>query len=253
MMLNDLPYDILLGRDVLTEHKILLDFASGSLILQNGERLKLQSPTITIKAKQACFISPKSSQMIPIDFEPPFKETDQYMLEKKITLKEVIPTNAVINANTARILVSNFSGKPQEIKKGQELASAILATDNFYPSLINDSDTISPEPNIESIKPLLDDILSNKLLDTIQKQDAIKLLKEYQHLFTLSNSDLGIKCNIEHSIITGDVYPLKQQPYRVSEAERQEIGRQLDQMLQDGILSETKFSDSQRRISVTTY
>ena len=49
---------------------------------------------------------------------------------------------------------------------------------------------------------------------------------------------MGRTSLVQHVIDTGDAAPIKQRPYRVSPDVRKEIDRQVDEMLEKGIISE---------------
>ena len=45
---------------------------------------------------------------------------------------------------------------------------------------------------------------------------------------------------IKHSIDTGDVMPIRQQPRRVSTKQKQKVGKLVDDMLDDGVINTSK-------------
>ena len=66
--------------------------------------------------------------------------------------------------------------------------------------------------------------------------ETLSLSKE--KCFASPGNQLGRTSLVQHVIDTGDAAPIKQRPYRVSPDFRKEIDRQVDEMLEKGIISE---------------
>ena len=62
------------------------------------------------------------------------------------------------------------------------------------------------------------------------------MLTPYKDIFASSSLDLGHTTIVEHSIDTGNARPIKQVPYRVSQAQRSEIDQQISNMLCQNII-----------------
>ena len=56
--------------------------------------------------------------------------------------------------------------------------------------------------------------------------------------FAFTDDQLGKTSLVQHGIYTGDALPNKQRPYRTSPKCKQEIDRQMEDMLQKGIIRE---------------
>ena len=68
----------------------------------------------------------------------------------------------------------------------------------------------------------------------------MKLLKSTKRLFHCQKTDLGRTEVIKHSINTGNLMPVRQQPRRMSTKQKQEVGKLVDDMLDDGVISTSK-------------
>ena len=81
------------------------------------------------------------------------------------------------------------------------------------------------------------------MLDSIlNDDDRIKfreLFRCYRDAFAFADEQLGKTSLVQHLIDTGDPMPIKQRPYRTSRLCKQEIVRQVDDMLQKGIIRES--------------
>lgn len=93
---------------------------------------------------------------------------------------------------------------------------------------------------IHSLPTDLDDYLSyfniGETLNTEQKERLGQLLVEYRNRFVFEGDNLGRVQGTVHYIDTGDARPASHAPYRVSKWERDEIEKQVEQMLSQGII-----------------
>ena len=58
-------------------------------------------------------------------------------------------------------------------------------------------------------------------------------------MFAFSDDQLGRTSLVQHTIDTGDAVPIKQRPYRTTPENKQEIDRQVNDMLERGIIPES--------------
>ena len=72
-----------------------------------------------------------------------------------------------------------------------------------------------------------------------EKTKFKELFHKYRDVFAFSNDQLGRTSLVNHVIDTGDATPIKQRPYRTTPENREEIDRQVDDMLQKGIIQES--------------
>ncbi|MEW8548469.1 MAG: reverse transcriptase domain-containing protein, partial [Candidatus Thiodiazotropha sp.] len=73
-----------------------------------------------------------------------------------------------------------------------------------------------------------------------QKRAAETLLTEFQDIFSDSKNDLGRTNLTQHSIFTNDARPIKQPPRRVPFAMREQLQKQVDEMLEQDIIEPSK-------------
>ena len=65
------------------------------------------------------------------------------------------------------------------------------------------------------------------------------LFDKYHDVFAFSDDHLGRTSLVQHTIDTGDAVPIKQRPYRTTPENKQEIDRQVNDMLERGIIPES--------------
>ena len=73
-------------------------------------------------------------------------------------------------------------------------------------------------------------------LTKIQQQQLDQLLYEYQDVIVNDKDPPGRTDLITHSIVTDNTLPIKQRPYRLSPTEHDFVAKELDQMLEQGII-----------------
>ncbi|CAB0040204.1 unnamed protein product [Trichogramma brassicae] len=71
-------------------------------------------------------------------------------------------------------------------------------------------------------------------------QRIISLIKEFQDIFHIKGEKLTTMHDVEHAIYTKDDVPVNAKPYRFPQPLREELERQLTEMLKSGIIEESK-------------
>jgi hypothetical protein len=133
--------------------------------------------------------------------------------------------------------VLNLSKQPLVWQPSQEIALACPLLDEpvSLPTALticdsSDSDAINSSPElVDGLK------IGSKLTDDERRQ-VIELLHRYRHAFSI-DSEPGLATDVEHEIDTGDARPVHMPPYRVSPGEREIIQKQVEDMLDRGIIS----------------
>ena len=67
-----------------------------------------------------------------------------------------------------------------------------------------------------------------------------EIIKKHKKAFSLSKTDLGRTEVIKHSIDTGNAMPIRHQPLRMSTKQKQEVGKLVDDILDDGVIETSK-------------
>lgn len=80
--------------------------------------------------------------------------------------------------------------------------------------------------------------LSDTTLTEAQQEQLQALVAEYRDIFALSPDELGRTGLVRHRIETGDNQPIRQRPYRVSEAQPGIIEEHVTDMLNRGIIQQ---------------
>ena len=81
--------------------------------------------------------------------------------------------------------------------------------------------------------------LSDSILNDDDRIKFRELFRCYRDVFAFADEHLGNTSLVQHVIDTGDAMPIKQRPYRTSPRCKQEIDRQVDDMLQKRIIGKS--------------
>ena len=92
---------------------------------------------------------------------------------------------------------------------------------------------------------------STEYLTNSEVESLQEFLYNYQHVFSLSDGDLGTTHLVQHRIETGNVPPIRQQPRRTSPWKHDEIERQVTDLLQTGKVKESSSPWSSPVVLVT--
>ena len=99
-------------------------------------------------------------------------------------------------------------------------------------------DTLKPGKLQEAAsRNLVSDLLSGTVeMTTGERQRASHLLTEFQDIFSTGSSDIGRTSTVRHRILTDGTPPIKQAPRRVPFHLRDEVDRQTQEMMKNGVI-----------------
>ena len=151
----------------------------------------------------------------------------------------IIPVK-VVNTNSCPVKI--FAGTcvgMAETFKGQDVKQM---NEGKSRNIISDSNSV----------PWLDDIdLTSSSLSENDKSRLIDLLIEYCDVFVNSDLDLGRAHRFTHKIDTGDNAPFRQRPYRIPQSQLEMVDKNIEEMLNKGIIQESNSPWSQPLVIVT--
>jgi hypothetical protein len=201
--------------------------------------------TIKLKAKTAH----------PIDvYLKPQEGEHLHVSDRFIVPEQEVITNAVMThdlstevriGNKARILLTNFSNEPIEIKQNTELGKMIRVARDFpkpeLPILNKSYNTNKPQLDTRA---RIEYIMSKVSLTHLEEQwrDEIEeLIIKYNECFYCEESDYGVVPNYEYDIkLKDNVNSSYTHQFRLPRADVQAMGELVDDMLMKGQISELK-------------
>ena len=140
----------------------------------------------------------------------------------------------------------NPSSQPVKIYRRTRLANFEEVDQNIATFEITASDPIRNPSLPDSCSDQFEQCDYSELPDlsdsVLSDGDRIKfrnLFKKYRDVFAFPGDQLGRTSLVQHVIDTGDAMPIKQRPYRASPDVKKEIDRQVDEVLENGIIQES--------------
>ena len=146
------------------------------------------------------------------------------------------------------------TGKPLEVLLGNLTGSTIDIRRNQIIGFIN----IIAESEILDVKPCgtfadmgLEDYPEQAVCTVIHRdqlegesiedqEKALELFKEFDHIFSKNEHDLGVAKDVLHNIDTGDNPPIKSRPIRRSRAGDTEVNQEINKLLEAVLIKPSK-------------
>ena len=239
-------HDIILGLDFLNRHKVKVDFQHHTVTFGKlAFPLTASSyPTRFAKTNRSFLITPNTAESIPVKIIG--RHAPTVLLEPltsfidKTPHIEVIPSLGHPKHGVTYCHIVNHSSEPIIIPKGKCVAlarptslAAISTLDGF-----STTDAHTPQPGSASFVPKskIDFDLSSSDLNCEQQQQFQHFLSKNRHVFATSISELGNSDIYSHRIETRDAAPVTQRFYRQTPKVRQEMERQINELLENDII-----------------
>lgn len=259
-VINGLNYDAILGRDFLQFYQSNIDLHSGTLSLSfplpfsSEPNLNFNTtPDIdnsshSVHAMFSFILQPLSEMLVPakINFVYPMGTIGLISPASQLSIRyNFVGATALVSVSdetTVPVRILNPTTQPITIFRNMKLGqfqkmnpSTTICSFQEPPSTSQQVFSVSPtnaDPDIE-----ID--FSNTDLTLRQQEDIRKLLRTYSNVFSHSQTDLGRTSIVQHVIDTGDHKPIKLRPYRTSPENREEISRQVQEMLKNDLVEES--------------
>ena len=228
LVIDNLTYPVVLGRDFLTQFGSVIDLQGHILTLGTTNVVPLQSsfPVVgstpeestSVHAHATFILPPLSESVIPVY---PKSGGKTGLTEHNTKLAE-------------RYQVCGYLSSSVYLNRCSTMGTFIPAAGSMS---VIDTDKASGAP----ILPQRDDEtapldLTSSTLDFDQLTQLKALIAEYRDIFALKPEELGRTGLVQHRIDTGDHPPVRQRPHRVSDTQRGIIEEHVDDMLNRGII-----------------
>ena len=259
-VLSPLAYDVILGADFLQQNKAYIDYANHTLSLFDNF---IACPIVdaTFKAHDSVCVAtnvvlpPMTESIVPL--EAPFFQgsTRSCLIEPLYThsnCEYVTARSLVLNQTTGFVTrMLNPTNKEVVIPSGTFVGSIvpiydkdILTTWGEDTSPLSSAEAAESLPaDIEHLKKRLFDTLgievNNQNLTSDQMLSLLSFLDNNRDMFAQSYADLPGTDLLQYVIDTGDAKPIRQRAYKQSPSAKAEIERQVEDMLQHGIIEES--------------
>jgi len=238
-----------IGIDWLESNNCVWDFKTGQLCI-NGQPAITLSRCGYVKCRhvlvQECQEIPPRSQQ-DVTARVTLRSVRDQVKDVVVESQQLRPglyvgrTLLPPNHRDLKICVANTTNKPQVIPAGSCLGQAVpvtvmsdVETDSRLSASNSDGPTDSDDSLSEIIQSTLKDLPSDITDD--QRRQVIKLLQDYDSLFSRGILDMGCTTLVEHMIDTGQNRPIRQSFRRHPWAHLDEIGRQVEELQQAGFV-----------------
>ena len=248
-------FDIILGRDFLQKHKAKIDLNTNKIefeTVQNSfpfsEYPDISDPddyntVSSVHADKSFILQPNSETIFPAHLEIKLPEGAIGIVSPRQELPEkhcVFGASEIVkvsDCNTIPIRIKNPSAKPIRIYRRTKLADFTEVEPNIATyelkekvgeNLPEEASNLDINSHDYSAFPHLDEAK----VEGYQMTQLKQLLFRYKDIFAYSLKDIGRTSIIEHTIDTGNHPPVCSRPYRTSPQNREEIDRQVDQLLE---------------------
>ena len=220
-----IPTDGILGRDFLTNWKCNIDYDTWILSIKAvGKTLEIP---ITNNIKGKYLIPPRCEVIRKLSLG---NIGDSVTLAREIQ-HGVFCANGVINKNYPYIKIMNTLDEMVEVPK------------NFVPDLIPISNYNIFSVSKTNFNNQRNQKLKNELklngIDTKIKGKLEKLCEKFNDIFSLNDDILTENNFYKQSIHLNDLSPTYIKNYRIPETQKNEMDRQIEKMLEEGIIQDS--------------
>ena len=249
MVLEGMKISLILGMDFITDHGVVLNFRDQEMTLHGSMTvapiIMPENADVEVRIKRYIVLPPRAEIVLPVEvtsltgkIPPPIglisPRTDLVECWNVVAAAAVV---SITNGNTScRIL--NPTNDHISLVPGTVIGTlesiAAIHTEEEAPVVA----TATPSDS-ESHNEVLSELgidLSQTELETEQKERLGRFLAENRDVFALNMAELGTTNLCQHEIDTGNHPPITQRPYRVCPEKKEEISRQVDEMLDHGII-----------------
>ena len=262
-VIQDLAYDVILGRDFLQKFSFKIDFENGVVNFSpeadplpfsddhSNSTFEVSEDSSdnfisSVHASRTFVIPPQSEILVSgkLNSSPNVIGINGMIaprsdLSHRYSVFGAAELVRVAEDGTIPIRIVNPSSEPVKIYRRTKLASFEEVDQNIAAFEVDASEQIGKTPPPGFADNQFDQRDYSKLPDlsdsVVSDDDKIKfenLFRKYRDVFALSDAELGRTSLVQYVIDTGDTAPIKQRPYRTSPENKQEIDRQVDDMLE---------------------
>jgi hypothetical protein len=242
-------YKLILGLDFMTQNGVKLDMESGIMTIRDLVSVALVNACEqTVRTDTPVCVPARSELDIPVCVKT-CRESSVVMLEPSVRLinSELLGVKCIVQVTKGKAMYRLMNPMEYDISLpiGHTLAvvseidvHSIVSLDMEQDNTVDNGEH-TPKSPAPSTEPRLDFDLTDSDLTPEQKNKLLEFLHTQRDVFATSLHDLGATNVYHHSIDTGDAPPIRKAFYRASPKVKTEIDRQVNEMLETGIIKES--------------
>ena len=255
LTIADIEVPMIIGYDFMYAHHCSLDVRDSRLKLgrkyiqchQEGQNSSL----FRIRLDRDVTVPPGAERIIggKIDLNgQSLTEISEMIVEPKpesvLTKQGILVAKALINPNSERIPLRVMKTDEPQSLHTQTIAATAEKVESV--TLLQPSAPSCPQMSVRSVRDFDLDEMPDHIkavwdanatsLTEEQRKPFFDLLMKHQNVFARSKYDLGHTSIIRHEIFTGDHRPIKQAPRRMPLNKKEIVQKEVQAMLQNGIV-----------------
>ena len=240
LVVRDLTYDALLGRDFRRANGAVINLKDSTLQLEESIARPHSEGACPVRVLYNCVIPASSEAVIPAYLDQTYTPGDVGFVEASPRLIEQYQLQGAASLvtvsadHTVPFRFINPTRKPVTLYRGATLGTFSQTDESLQ--VFSLSTKIEPTKESQVEVPDVPVDLANADLTDSQKTELQRLINEYRDVFALSPQELGRTNLVQHHINTGDHPPIRQRAYRVPEAQKRRIEQCIDEMLEQDII-----------------
>ena len=240
LVVRDLTYDALLGRDFRRANGAVINLKDSTLQLEESIARPHSEGACPVRVLYNCVIPASSEAVIPAYLDQTYTPGDVGFVEasprliERYQLQGAASLVTVSADHTVPFRFINPTRKPVTLYRGATLGTFSQTDESLQ--VFSLSTKIEPTKESQVEVPDIPVDLANADLTDSQKTELQRLINEYRDVFALSPQELGRTNLVQHHINTGDHPPIRQRAYRVPEAQKRRIEQCIDEMLEQDII-----------------
>lgn len=199
-------YDGIIGNDVLKRFGAIIDYTSDSLMINDKKIPLFYAGTHTVQ-----FIIPEENGLV-------------HFSEQRNNTGSVILKEGIYNVQNFKLEIQTSIDSLDQIYLNTDAITSVNSK-NFY--IVNEE--------FQQTEPILQQIRTSHM-NSEEKSQILRIIKEYQHVFYEPNSKLTFTGEIKHKIDTIDNIPICTKTYRYPYIHKDEVQKQIQEMLDNGII-----------------
>ena len=248
----DIDVPAVIGYDFLHSHKCTLDMGEEVLTLDENQikciKESQMSSLFKISLTEKVTIPPKTEVITIGKIEGDSSSIMNALVQplQSKHLENILVAKSLVDPSRGYVPIrlANITNHEQIMKQFTCIASC-ESVELSQDKSVNRGDRVMKVDSCEKIdklpvylKELKDK--SGALLNDDQKCLLDSLLKRHINTFSKTKDDLGRANVIKHKINTGDAHPIKQQPRRLPLTKRDDVDREIQRLLDCGIIEASK-------------
>lgn len=230
---TNIPFDGLIGDDFFRKHNASINYENNSLKLKSVPYPLPLNRNTPQQSAHNITINPRCETIVPIKLKNPWNIAEGLVCGIKINDNLLMP-NAIVKVddnNHSFITIVNTSTFKQTIEI-PELLLQPLSNQAYIYSLVADHSNNNPQNRIN----ILNDNLRLQHLNDEERATINKICLDFNDIFHLP-SDMLTRANTKPAEIpTVDNTPVHTKSYRLPHIYKNEVDKQIDNMLKNGII-----------------